>query len=141
MTASLVRRKESLANVASVIQVGRSSSNWRMVVGFSLRAARFPSTTDWSRIIQILNQLFVAGAGFAIIVMASYVAFYYNTIIALALYYFFSSMRMKVPWISCDNEWNTENCTSFEDRKNTSLQTNHSVASSEEFYRCVVCDL
>ncbi|XP_064612062.1 sodium-dependent serotonin transporter-like [Liolophura sinensis] len=85
--------------------------------------------TVWKRLCPLFK-----GAGYAIVVMASYVAFYYNTIIAWALYYFFSSMRLKVPWISCDNDWNTDNCTSFEDRKNTSLHTNYSVASSEEFY-------
>ena len=39
---------------------------------------------------------FVAGIGFGICFIATYVAFYYNTIIAWALYYMFASMRREV---------------------------------------------
>lgn len=48
------------------------------------------------------------GIGFAIIVIATYISWYYNTIIAWCVYYFFSSMRADVPWKTCNNEWNLE---------------------------------
>lgn len=36
---------------------------------------------------------------------------YYNTIIGWAVYYLFASMRSELPWTSCQNSWNTANCT------------------------------
>ena len=38
------------------------------------------------------------------------VCVYYNIIIAWCLYYLFLSMAKDVPWKSCGNWWNTENC-------------------------------
>jgi len=35
---------------------------------------------------------------------------YYNIILTWALYYFFASFTFDLPWDSCDNYWNTENC-------------------------------
>ncbi|MGH0164844.1 UNVERIFIED_CONTAM: hypothetical protein FKN15_004253, partial [Acipenser sinensis] len=51
--------------------------------------------------------------GFAICIISLYVSFYYNTIIAWALYYFYSSFTSTLPWTSCDNVWNTPNCTNY----------------------------
>ncbi|KAK7088378.1 hypothetical protein V1264_022303 [Littorina saxatilis] len=48
--------------------------------------------------------------------MTTYVAWYYNTIIAWAVYFFFSSFRDVPPWLSCNNTWNTGNCTTFAER-------------------------
>lgn len=59
--------------------------------------------TVWNRICPAFK-----GIGFAIIVIATYISWYYNTIIAWCVYYFFSSMRADVPWKTCNNEWNIE---------------------------------
>uniref|UniRef100_A0A8C7XBH5 Solute carrier family 6 member 4b n=1 Tax=Oryzias sinensis TaxID=183150 RepID=A0A8C7XBH5_9TELE len=47
------------------------------------------------------------GIGYAICIIALYVSFYYNTIIAWALFYFYSSFSTILPWTNCDNAWNT----------------------------------
>ncbi|KAK7506140.1 hypothetical protein BaRGS_00002862, partial [Batillaria attramentaria] len=67
--------------------------------------------TVWTRICPMFK-----GIGLAICVMTTFVAWYYNTIIAWAVYFFFSSFRNEPPWMSCNNTWNTENCTTFDQR-------------------------
>uniref|UniRef100_A0A663DM34 Solute carrier family 6 member 2 n=1 Tax=Aquila chrysaetos chrysaetos TaxID=223781 RepID=A0A663DM34_AQUCH len=49
--------------------------------------------------------------GYAVILIALYVGFYYNVIIAWSLYYLFSSFTFELPWTNCDNSWNSPNCT------------------------------
>uniref|UniRef100_A0A8C2XH33 Transporter n=1 Tax=Cyclopterus lumpus TaxID=8103 RepID=A0A8C2XH33_CYCLU len=51
------------------------------------------------------------GVGYTVIIIALYVGFYYNVIIAWSLYYLFSSMTNELPWLHCNNAWNSENCT------------------------------
>lgn len=52
-----------------------------------------------------------AGVGYTVIVIALYVGFYYNVIIAWSLHYLFSSMTSELPWLQCGNSWNSPNCT------------------------------
>nr|XP_033811783.1 sodium-dependent serotonin transporter-like [Geotrypetes seraphini] len=73
------------------------------------------------------------GIGFSICIIALYVSFYYNTIIAWALYYFYSSFTGTLPWTTCDNPWNTPNCTNYFGTSNTTW-TNFSRSPAEEFY-------
>lgn len=49
--------------------------------------------------------------GYSVIIIALYVGFYYNVIIAWSLHYLFSSMASELPWLNCGNIWNSENCT------------------------------
>ncbi|TNN36186.1 Sodium-dependent noradrenaline transporter [Liparis tanakae] len=51
------------------------------------------------------------GVGYTVIIIALYVGFYYNVIIAWSLYYLFSSMSTELPWLHCNNPWNSPNCT------------------------------
>ncbi|XP_063050442.1 solute carrier family 6 member 4b [Engraulis encrasicolus] len=81
----------------------------------------------WTHICPIFK-----GIGFAICIIALYVSFYYNTIIAWALFYFYSSFTSTLPWNSCNNPWNTENCTDY--FKNAVNWTNYSRSPAEEFY-------
>lgn len=51
------------------------------------------------------------GVGYTVIIIALYVGFYYNVIIAWSLHYLFSSMTRELPWLKCGNSWNSPNCT------------------------------
>uniref|UniRef100_A0A3Q2UHI0 Transporter n=1 Tax=Fundulus heteroclitus TaxID=8078 RepID=A0A3Q2UHI0_FUNHE len=73
------------------------------------------------------------GIGYAICVIALYVSFYYNTIIAWALFYFYSSFSSILPWTNCDNVWNTPDCTNYFGVDNVTW-TNSSRSPAEEFY-------
>ncbi|KAH1003114.1 hypothetical protein HUJ05_011054 [Dendroctonus ponderosae] len=52
--------------------------------------------------------------GYAVVLIAFYVDFYYNVIIAWALRFFFASFTSLLPWTTCDNEWNTPQCRPFD---------------------------
>uniref|UniRef100_A0A7M4F1L8 Transporter n=1 Tax=Crocodylus porosus TaxID=8502 RepID=A0A7M4F1L8_CROPO len=80
----------------------------------------------WKRICPIFK-----GIGFAICIIGLYVSFYYNTIIAWALYYFYSSFTSSLPWTSCDNPWNTPNCTNYFGKNNVTW-SNFSKSPAEE---------
>ena len=54
------------------------------------------------------------GIGYAVALIAFYVDFYYNVIIAWALRYFFASFSSLLPWTTCDNPWNTPHCRAFD---------------------------
>ncbi|KAB7503845.1 Sodium-dependent serotonin transporter [Armadillidium nasatum] len=63
-------------------------------------------------------------------------AMYYNTILAWSLYYLIASFSSELPWTSCDNDWNTLNCTLTEDVKNMSSSDRDSAVSpAKEFFR------
>ncbi|KAJ1203896.1 hypothetical protein NDU88_007677 [Pleurodeles waltl] len=51
------------------------------------------------------------GVGFTVILISLYVGFFYNVIIAWALHYLFSSFTTELPWIHCNNSWNSLNCS------------------------------
>ena len=48
--------------------------------------------------------------GFAMNVVSGMCALYYNIIIAWALYYFGHVFVNRLPWTTCDNDWNTDDC-------------------------------
>ncbi|GCC25465.1 hypothetical protein chiPu_0003875 [Chiloscyllium punctatum] len=64
------------------------------------------------------------GVGFTVILIAVYVGFYYNVIIAWALYYLYASFTVELPWIHCNNSWNSPNCSDFNNfiQQNTSTK-------------------
>uniref|UniRef100_A0A8C2JVR9 Solute carrier family 6 member 4a n=1 Tax=Cyprinus carpio TaxID=7962 RepID=A0A8C2JVR9_CYPCA len=74
------------------------------------------------------------GIGFAICIIALYIAFYYNTIMAWALYYLLSSFRATLPWTTCTNQWNTPNCTQYLSTDLNVSWTDNSISPAEEFY-------
>ncbi|XP_048375484.1 sodium-dependent serotonin transporter [Sphaerodactylus townsendi] len=82
----------------------------------------------WRKICPIFK-----GIGFAICIIAFYIASYYNTIMAWALYYLISSFAEELPWTSCTNHWNTESCTNYFSNK-TIAWTQNSTSPAEEFY-------
>uniref|UniRef100_A0A2K5F4W9 Transporter n=1 Tax=Aotus nancymaae TaxID=37293 RepID=A0A2K5F4W9_AOTNA len=82
----------------------------------------------WRKICPIFK-----GIGYAICIIAFYIASYYNTIMAWALYYLISSFTDQLPWTSCENSWNTGNCTNYFSEDNITW-TLHSTSPAEEFY-------
>ncbi|KAG9485959.1 hypothetical protein GDO78_008841 [Eleutherodactylus coqui] len=80
------------------------------------------------------------GIGYAICIIALYVASYYNTIMAWALYYLIFSFRSELPWTSCRNEWNTENCTNYFHNSSVTW-INSSISPAEEFYTRLVLQI
>ncbi|XP_047001911.1 sodium-dependent noradrenaline transporter-like [Schistocerca americana] len=50
------------------------------------------------------------GVGFCAVLVAFYVSFYYNVIIGWALYFLVASAAPELPWLHCNNSWNTEWC-------------------------------
>ncbi|KAI1304939.1 Sodium-dependent dopamine transporter [Halotydeus destructor] len=63
--------------------------------------------TCWGRIVPAFK-----GIGYAVCLIAFYVDFYYNVIIAWALHYFLHSFTYSLPWTKCDQPWNTPDCRS-----------------------------
>uniref|UniRef100_A0A8C6SXH4 Transporter n=1 Tax=Neogobius melanostomus TaxID=47308 RepID=A0A8C6SXH4_9GOBI len=74
------------------------------------------------------------GIGFAICIIALYIAFYYNTIMAWALYYLLSSFRPVLPWTTCTNSWNTGNCKSYIWNDRNVTWSNSTTSPAQEFY-------
>uniref|UniRef100_T1J2S9 Transporter n=1 Tax=Strigamia maritima TaxID=126957 RepID=T1J2S9_STRMM len=65
--------------------------------------------TCWGRLVPLLK-----GIGYAVALIAFYVDFYYNVIIAWALHFFFASFTSSLPWTHCHNPWNTRSCVEVE---------------------------
>ncbi|KAI8128691.1 Sodium-dependent dopamine transporter [Lucilia cuprina] len=65
--------------------------------------------TCWGRLVPLFK-----GIGYAVVLIAFYVDFYYNVIIAWSLRFFFASFTKSLPWTSCLNYWNTDDCRPFE---------------------------
>ncbi|PRD25861.1 UNVERIFIED_CONTAM: Sodium- and chloride-dependent glycine transporter 1 [Trichonephila clavipes] len=51
---------------------------------------------------------FFKGLGYGMVIVSGIVCIYYNIIIAWTLYYIYQSYY--VPWATCDNWWNTQDC-------------------------------
>nr|WLN44340.1 NTT8 [Sinonovacula rivularis] len=62
--------------------------------------------TCWGRICPLFK-----GIGWAVVLIAFYTDFFYNVVIAWSLHFFFASFTSKLPWDTCDNEWNTPLCS------------------------------
>ncbi|XP_048765155.1 sodium- and chloride-dependent glycine transporter 1-like [Ostrea edulis] len=50
------------------------------------------------------------GLGWLMMTISFVVAWYYNTVMAWVIYYFVHSFYPKIPWATCDNWWNTDQC-------------------------------
>ncbi|XP_070572810.1 sodium-dependent dopamine transporter-like isoform X2 [Ptychodera flava] len=66
---------------------------------------RTGAITLWKKLCPLFK-----GIGWAVVMIAFYVDFYYNVIISWAFYYFFASFTSVLPWSHCGNKWNTEFC-------------------------------
>lgn len=50
------------------------------------------------------------GTGYAIVIINVICSLYYNVIIAYPIVFIWKSMSATLPWMSCNNPWNTPNC-------------------------------
>ncbi|XP_042211445.1 sodium-dependent serotonin transporter-like, partial [Homarus americanus] len=91
--------------------------------------------TIWRRICPMLK-----GIGYAICIIDLYMAMYYNTILAWSVYYLVASFGNELPWTSCNNTWNTANCTLTANVHNA---TDKSLTTSpaKEFFRNEVLEV
>ncbi|KAK3101975.1 hypothetical protein FSP39_007759 [Pinctada imbricata] len=51
------------------------------------------------------------GIGVAMVICSGMVSIYYNMIITWAILYFFRSFTTDLPWATCDNVWNSADCS------------------------------
>ncbi|TWW62031.1 Sodium- and chloride-dependent GABA transporter 2 [Takifugu flavidus] len=58
------------------------------------------------------------GIGYGSQIVVLYSSIYYIVILAWAFLYLFFSFNSELPWASCRNSWNTENCVEFDGRGN-----------------------
>lgn len=65
-----------------------------------------------------LKNLIILGVGFCAVLVAFYVSFYYNVIIGWSLYFLAMSTTSgsgQLPWVHCNNTWNTNSCVEQKD--------------------------
>ncbi|XP_071081857.1 sodium- and chloride-dependent glycine transporter 1-like [Haliotis cracherodii] len=51
------------------------------------------------------------GVGIAMVVVSALTSIYYNMILAWSQFYLFASFTSELPWKTCDNTWNTRDCS------------------------------
>uniref|UniRef100_A0AC34FE99 Transporter n=1 Tax=Panagrolaimus sp. ES5 TaxID=591445 RepID=A0AC34FE99_9BILA len=51
------------------------------------------------------------GIGISMVFISCIIAIYYNMITSWALFYLFNSIKPSLPWATCGNDWNSDNCT------------------------------
>lgn len=74
------------------------------------------------------------GAGMGTVMLSFLFTTYYNVILAWSVYYMIASCFNPLPWSSCGNIWNTDNC--WDSAVNdTSVKPNNSMTPTEEYYR------
>ncbi|XP_070552978.1 sodium- and chloride-dependent glycine transporter 2-like isoform X2 [Ptychodera flava] len=75
------------------------------------------------------------GIGYAMVILSSLVAIYYNVVMCWAVYFTFASFTAlpSLPWVGCMNDWNTETC--YDDRDvNATIGENATVTSASDEY-------
>uniref|UniRef100_A0A3P9HH80 Transporter n=1 Tax=Oryzias latipes TaxID=8090 RepID=A0A3P9HH80_ORYLA len=80
--------------------------------------------TCWRKICPLFE-----GIGYGSQVVVLYTGVYYIIILAWTLLYLFSSFGSELPWVSCNNSWNTDSC--FQHSHN---QTGNTSSSVVEFW-------
>lgn len=70
----------------------------------------------------------ISGVGIGMVIVSGLVCVYYNVIVAWTIYYLFMSFRAVLPWSTCGNWWNTENCVDVE--RSVNMAGNNSQATN-----------
>ncbi|CAL8129654.1 unnamed protein product [Orchesella dallaii] len=100
--------------------------------------------TIWRHICPALK-----GIGYAICIIDLYVGMHYNTIISWAVYYLVQSFQAELPWISCNNTWNTDACVTLDtiasynltDMGNMTSNLTTSTSPAKEYYERQVLEM
>ncbi len=58
----------------------------------------------------MITYYFIQGLGICSLLIAGFIALYYNVLICYSLIYAISSFLPKLPWTSCDQVWNDDKC-------------------------------
>jgi len=74
------------------------------------------------------------GVGWGMVIVAWMITVYYNVIVAWCMYYFFASMTDKLPWVGCDNEWNTPRCFDHTTMNRSDYINQSTATPSEEYF-------
>ncbi|XP_048024993.1 sodium- and chloride-dependent GABA transporter 2-like [Megalobrama amblycephala] len=86
--------------------------------------------TCWHRLCPL-----VEGIGYAGQLILLYSCMYYIIILAWALFYLFFSFSSQLPWASCDNTWNTDDCVNLAAKNFTINWTSlNSTPAATEFW-------
>eukprot|EP00092_Neocalanus_flemingeri_P033536 GFUD01036454.1.p1 GENE.GFUD01036454.1~~GFUD01036454.1.p1 ORF type:complete len:609 (+),score=101.36 GFUD01036454.1:134-1960(+) len=77
------------------------------------------------------------GAGVGTVVISFLLSTYYNVILSWALFYLISSFQDPLPWVGCNNWWNSEFC--FKNSENISgiskmFNQSMGISSTQEFF-------
>lgn len=73
---------------------------------------------------------FVSGLGFSMCCISFICTWYSGLIMAWTLCYLFYSFYPTLPWSTCDNAWNTDNCVTLR----TKIQESYNVTNSTMTY-------
>ena len=79
--------------------------------------------------------LLSSGLAFTAIIIDLFLAIFYNTVIAWAVYYMFMSFTTELPWKYCDKEWNTQCCFPLNEQRNMPASLNFSLAAYDSYQR------
>ncbi|XP_002064575.3 sodium- and chloride-dependent GABA transporter ine isoform X1 [Drosophila willistoni] len=74
------------------------------------------------------------GAGLASVVVSFLMSTYYSVIIGYSIYYFFTSFKTEMPWVDCNNRWNTPDCWVPQRKGINATAPDTSRTPSEEFF-------
>ncbi|CAG9860624.1 unnamed protein product [Phyllotreta striolata] len=74
------------------------------------------------------------GTGIGSVVISFLLSTYYSVIIAYAIFYFFTSFRVKQPWEFCNHRWNTEYCWDRQKFRMNMSKPQFTHSPAEEFY-------
>ncbi|XP_059200264.1 sodium- and chloride-dependent GABA transporter 2-like [Centropristis striata] len=75
------------------------------------------------------------GLGYGNQMISLYTVMYYIVIMAWDFLYLFSSFHTVLPWASCNNTWNTENCTDVGKNDSDHGHNKNATSSVEEFWQ------
>uniref|UniRef100_A0A3Q2FQI5 Transporter n=1 Tax=Cyprinodon variegatus TaxID=28743 RepID=A0A3Q2FQI5_CYPVA len=81
--------------------------------------------TCWRKICPLFE-----GLGYGSQVVVLYTGVYYIVILAWTFLYLFSSFRAELPWVSCNNSWNTDACFEHGQNDTSSLHLYTNTTSS-----------